>query len=245
MLCATAHPDDESGAFGGALIMAHHQEVQTAVICLTAGDAGSYRAPGQSDEELATARRGEFAAACRLLGVSHAEVLSYPDGALLEQNFQELIAVLVARIRALRPQVVITFGADGGVNLHRDHTIAGLAASAAFHFAGRPGYFPEAGTPYAPQKLYYASTSFIALRDQQQAAAAAPAPYSLTLELGAWTETKLKAFLQHSSQRGVLERVRADFEQHMNTERYLLAAARPHAIHVGEDHTLFQGVVED
>ena len=112
---------------------------------------------GQSDKDLAQERRAEFAAACKVLKVSHPEVLDYPDGGLAQQDFYAMIGVLVGRLRAWRPHVVLTFGADGGVNLHRDHTIIGLAATAAFHWAGRSAYFPGS-QPYAPQKLYYSGT---------------------------------------------------------------------------------------
>src|ERR1700760_565906 len=147
MMCLTAHPDDESGAFGGALLMAHDKGVETTVICLTEGAAGSFRGAATSSEELAQLRRDEFAAAAQLLNLTHAEVLNYPDGKLDQQNFYELTGVLVEKIRRYRPQVVLTFGGDGGVNLHRDHTLISLAATAAFHWAGRAQFFPETGTP--------------------------------------------------------------------------------------------------
>lgn len=238
-MCITAHPDDESGAFGGALLMAHAQGAETAVLCATAGQAGSYRSEGQSDHALAHERRAEFAAACRVLHVTHSEILDYPDGGLAQQDFYAMIGSLVERIRVWRPHVVLTFGGDGGVNLHRDHTIIGLAATAAFHWAGRSAYFPVS-QPYASQKLYYSGTPFVASRNQQEAAVAARVPYSLTLELGEWRSRKLEAFMQHSTQRGVLERARENFEQHLNYERYLLAAARDPS----QDNGLFAGVIE-
>src|SRR6202012_1739470 len=79
MMCLTAHPDDESGAFGGALLMAHDKGIETSVICLTEGAAGSFRGNATSNEELAALRRSEFAAAGKILGIPHAEVLDYPD----------------------------------------------------------------------------------------------------------------------------------------------------------------------
>lgn len=244
MMCLTAHPDDESGAFGGALLMAHDKGVETTVVCLTEGAAGSFRGTATSDEELAQLRRDEFAAAARLLGLTHAEVLDYPDGKLDQQNFYELTRVLVEKIRKYRPQVVLTFGGDGGVNLHRDHTIASLAATAAFHWAGRPRFFPEAGAPYAPQKLYYSSTPWVSVFNSNEGAKAARVPYSLILELGPWKDRKIEAFKQHATQHGVLERVRDFIDKHMNDERYLLVATRtPRPL--TEDQALFANVIED
>ncbi|HTZ89416.1 MAG TPA: PIG-L family deacetylase [Alloacidobacterium sp.] len=244
LMCLTAHPDDESGAFGGALLMAHDKGVETSVICLTEGAAGSFRGNATSDEELAQLRRDEFAAAARLLSLTHAEVLDYPDGKLDQQNFYELTGVLVEKIRKYRPQVVLTFGGDGGVNLHRDHTIASLAATAAFHWAGRAQLFADAGTPHAPQKLYYASTPWVSVYNSNEGADAAVTPYSLILELGKWKQQKIEAFQQHTTQHGVLERVRDFIDKHMNDERYLLAATR-HPRPLAEDEALFAGVIED
>ena len=244
-MCITAHPDDEAGAFGGALLISGASGVLTSVVCVTAGDAGSYRADGQSNAELAVARRAEFSAACAALGVRHAELLDYPDGRLHLEPFQPLVGTLVERIRRERPHVVLTFGGDGGVNLHRDHTTISLAATAAFHWAGRSGFYAEqlAGglTAWAPQKLYYAATQFISTRDQEAAQAGARVPASLKLELGEWKERKVEAFLKHCSQRGVLERVQAEYERALE-EAYLLVAARTP---VYPDDALFAGVIAE
>jgi LmbE family N-acetylglucosaminyl deacetylase len=245
-MCITAHPDDEAGAFGGALLMAKASGVVTSVLCMTAGAAGSYRADGQTDAELAEARRAEFAAACEALGVTHSVILNYPDGGLHLQPFLPMVGDLVAYIRRERPHVVLSFGGDGGVNLHRDHTMISLAATAAFHWAGRSGFYAEQltgkTTPWAPQKLYYTSTPFISTRDPEAAHAGARVPASLSLELGDWKERKMEAFLEHGTQRGVLERVRASFEEKMNEEGYLLVAARTP---VYPDDALFAGVVPE
>jgi LmbE family N-acetylglucosaminyl deacetylase len=244
MMCLTAHPDDESGAFGGALLMAHDRGVETTVICLTEGAAGSFRGNATSNEELAALRRDEFNAAATLLNITHAEVLNYPDGKLDQQNFYELTRVIVEKIRKHRPQVVLTFGGDGGVNLHRDHTIISLVATAAFHWAGRVQLFPEAGTPYAPQKLYYSSTPWVSVFNSNEGADAARVPWSLILELGEWKERKIEAFKMHATQHGVIERIREFIDKYMNDERYLLAACRdPRPL--AEDNALFAGITED
>lgn len=243
-MCLTAHPDDESGAFGGALLMAHDKGVETTVICLTEGAAGSFRGNATSDEELAALRRDEFNAAATLLNITHAEVLNYPDGKLDQQNFYELARVVVEKIRKHRPQVVLTFGGDGGVNLHRDHTIISLVTTAAFHWAGRTQLFPEAGTPYAPQKLYYSSTPWVSVYNSNEGANAAVTPCSVILELGQWKERKIEAFEMHATQHGVLDRVRNFIDKHMDDERYLLAAAR-NMRPLAEDDALFAGITED
>jgi LmbE family N-acetylglucosaminyl deacetylase len=245
LLCITAHPDDESGAFGGALLMAHRDGAETNLLCLTDGQAAHYRGGVQDDAELGQQRRTELAAACKLLGVTLCEVLDYPDGELFRQDFYVLVGDLVARIRRIRPQVAMTFGGDGSVNLHRDHTMVSAAATAAFHWAGRPEFFPEQELePYSPQKLYYTSPPFVTVRGRPELSDSPTVPYSLTLELGEFAKRKMEAFRLHSSQAGVLERVKDIVEPLMGTERYLLAAM-PGRINVKDDAGIFAGVVED
>ena len=82
LLCVTAHPDDEAGAFGGILSRYSDAGVECSVNCLTAGERATNRGAAASDESLKAMRCKEFAAACRHLGVSHCQVLDYPDGAL-------------------------------------------------------------------------------------------------------------------------------------------------------------------
>ena len=147
LMCITAHPDDECGAFGGALLTAHAAGAETTVICLTEGQAASHRGDAASGAELAELRRTEFAAAGEVLGVSRGEVLHFPDGKLYRHDPTELISVLVERIRQWRPHVVITFGGEGGVNLHRDHTVVSIATTVAFHWAGSPLRLSRANRP--------------------------------------------------------------------------------------------------
>ncbi len=244
----TAHPDDESGAFGGALLLAHAAGVETTVVCLTEGQAASNRGGAANGEELAQLRRAEFAAAGKILGVSRGEVLRYPDGKLAQENFSELVAVFVERIRRWRPQVVLAFGSEGGVNLHPDHTVSSLAATAAFHWAGRHGMFPEqlqqGLAPYWPQKLYYSATPFLLGRDEVAKANTCLTPYSLTLELGEYADRKFEAFQQHATQAVLLEKSKAVWQETAGLEHYLLIATRglqrPDA-----DFAMFQSVVED
>jgi LmbE family N-acetylglucosaminyl deacetylase len=245
LLCITAHPDDESGAFGGALLMAHRDGVDTSLLCLTDGQAAHFRGGVEEGSELGRKRRAELAAACEMLGVTRHEVLSYPDGELPRQNFYGMVGDIVARIRAWRPQVMLTFGGDGGVNLHRDHTAASVAATAAFHWSGRAEFFPEQNLAvYAPQKLYYSTTPFVSVRGHPELSGAATVPYSLALELGEFARAKWEAFAKHSSQAGVLDRVKDHIANAFITERYLLAAAKGQ-ISVSKDTGIFDGVVPD
>src|SRR5512147_3158761 len=173
LLCVTAHPDDEAGAFGGTLLLSRERGIETYVICLTPGQAATYRGSTRSEEELAAQRRREFQDSCRILKVTRGEVLDYPDAALDRADFYRVVDDLVFRIRTIRPQVIMTLGPEGAVTAHPDHSMASLFATLAFHWAGRANRYVEqlnnGLTPHRPQKLYY-GTALFTLPDRQPVA---------------------------------------------------------------------------
>jgi LmbE family N-acetylglucosaminyl deacetylase len=246
LLCVTAHPDDESGGFGGALLMAHARGADTTVICLTEGRAASNRGDARTDDELAAARIAELDISCGILGVTRYEVWKYPDGALIQANLFEITTRLVERMRQLRPHIVLTFGGDGGPNLHRDHTVAGFAATAAFHWSGRSNFAQEqlqnGLALWAPQKLYYSTTNFTISKFKEEAAVAPRTPASIKLDLGLLQEVKRQAIEAHDTQ-GVMDRAGKAYEKYGHEEHYLLASARDPE-RFADETDLFAGIEE-
>jgi LmbE family N-acetylglucosaminyl deacetylase len=239
LLCVTAHPDDECFAFGGALALAAERGVETSVICLTDGQAGSYRGSASSPQELGELRRAEFAASCKILGVHHHELLDFQDGQLEFANLSEMAAKLVERIRRIRPHAIITFGGDGGLNTHADHTVASAATTAAFHWAGSPKRYPALGDLYQPQRLYYLTYNFFVDGRPRHI----PAPWTLTLDIRSVFLCKQDAMRAHTSQTPLMERARPIFEQHGQEEHYALAASIvPQPATQSTD--MFEGVTE-
>jgi LmbE family N-acetylglucosaminyl deacetylase len=240
LLCITAHPDDECFAFGGALALSAQRGIETSILCLTAGTAGSYRGAASSAEELGQLRRSEFAASCDILGVHHHEILDYQDGQLEHQTLSTLAADLVQRIRVLRPQVILTFGGDGALNTHADHTVTSSAATAAFHWAGSPKRFPTLGDLYTPQRLYYLTTDFFVEGRLRHI----PAPWTHTLDVSSVLPLRMKAMKAHPTQAPLMERAGPlIFAKHGHTEHYALAAALvPQPATQSTD--LFEGVAE-
>jgi LmbE family N-acetylglucosaminyl deacetylase len=220
LLCVTAHPDDECFAFGGALALAAERGVETSVLCLTDGQAGSYRGTASSNQELGDMRRAEFAASCKILGVQHHELLDYQDAHLEFASLSEVAAKLVQRIRTFRPHVIITFGMDGALNTHADHTVVSAATTAAFHWSGSPKRYPDLGSIHTPQRLFYLTTNFF-LPDRPRPL---PAPWTLTLDIRSVFDRKQDAFRAHTSQAPLMEKTRPLFEEHGQEERYALAA---------------------
>lgn len=201
LLCITAHPDDEAGGFGGTLLRYAEQGVETHVVCLTPGQAATHRGGAKSDEELSAARRLEFQAACKLLKVSHATVLNYPDGKLDRQDFDAVTADLTRRVREIRPHVIMTMGTEGAITAHPDHSMVSIFGTMAYHWAGRTNRFTdqlEKGlTPHRTQKLYYASALFT--MPERQPVSLAPCTTIIDLQ-DHEIEAKIAAFKLHTSQ---------------------------------------------
>ena len=61
----------------------------------------------------------------------------------------------MAGIRRTRPQVIITYNDDQQGYPHPDHLKVHDISGPAFERAGDPAWYPEAGEPWQPLKLYY------------------------------------------------------------------------------------------
>jgi LmbE family N-acetylglucosaminyl deacetylase len=221
LLCVVAHPDDECFAFGGALSLAAEAGVETSVVCLTDGQAATNRGSSSSPAELGAMRRAEFVASCEILGVTHHELLDYQDAQLEFANFSEAAAKLAGRIRRFQPDVVLTFGGDGGMNTHPDHTIVSAFTTAAFHWAGQTKRFPALGPVHTARRLYYVTTNFF-FPDRP---ASVPAPWTVTLDISGVRQRKFDAFRAHTSQLPLMEKFESFFERFGHQEFYSLAAS--------------------
>ncbi len=221
LLCVVAHPDDECFAFGGALALACDQGVQTHVVCMTDGGAASNRGEAASAEHLGKMRRSEFADSCKVLGVRHHEIWDYHDGQLEFADFSRTAGRLVAKIREVKPDVVLTFGSDGAVNTHPDHSMVSAFTSNAFHWAASAKRYPQIGSIHHAKRLFHLSTSaFLEGRP-----APMPAPWTVALDIRTVMERKHEAFRQHTTQAPLLEKTKAFFDKLGPTEHYLLAAS--------------------
>jgi LmbE family N-acetylglucosaminyl deacetylase len=239
MMCVIAHPDDECFAFGGALGLAADRGVETYVVCLTDGRAATYRGVAGSGEELGKIRREEFAASCKVLGVTHHELLDYDDAKLELVDFSKAAGRLVKRIRHFKPDVVVTFGGDGGLNTHNDHMMVSAMTTAAFHWAGRVKRYPEMGPVFQPKRLFYATTNFFI----PERPVPLPVPWTVVLDIRAVHGRKAEACRKHASQGPVMETSRELFEKYGHEEFYtLMAEAGVKAARLSDD--LFEGLNE-
>jgi LmbE family N-acetylglucosaminyl deacetylase len=242
-MCITAHPDDEAGSFGGSLRLYRDRGVETAVVCLTPGQAASHRGGARNDQELAELRRKEFAASCEILEINYGIVLDYPDGLLHRQDLYRIVCELVRQVRRFRPDVILTFGAEGGVTGHTDHSMASIYATLAYHWAGRDNRFPDqlknGFAAHRTEKLYHTTADFT-LPDRQPTALA---PTSTVIEIGKHLETKIAAFKAHASQAPLWPLFESHVRRRGSKEMCHLAASI-HLRPMVQETDLFVGVAE-
>ena len=244
MMVITAHPDDEAGGFGGSLRLYHDRGVETCVVCLTPGQAASNRGGAKSDEELSAMRRNEFAVSCEILKVSRGVVLNYPDGKLYRQDLYHVVCDLTYHVRQFRPQVMLTFGTEGGITGHTDHSMASVFGTLAFQWSGRNNRYPDqlkdGVDPYRPQKLYF-QTAKLVLQDRPPVTSPAP---TTSIHIGDYLQTKIDAFKAHRSQSPLFPRVEENLRRLGPEEWFHLAASTKFEPPVLE-RDLFAGVSAD
>jgi mycothiol conjugate amidase Mca len=172
LMAVHAHPDDEAIGTGGVLARAAAQGIRTVLVTCTGGEVGEI-APetGVSAELLGDVRKRELEEACKILGVTHLELLGYRDSgmagtadndhpnAFARADLHEATAKLVALVRKYRPDVLVTYNENGFYG-HPDHINAHRITVGAYDLAADPDHPSENGDgPWAPTKLYYTAVS--------------------------------------------------------------------------------------
>jgi LmbE family N-acetylglucosaminyl deacetylase len=220
LMCVVAHPDDECFAFGGALALAADRGIETYVICLTDGQAATNRGDAETGESLGTIRRQEFHDSCEVLGVPHHELMDYHDAQLEFADVSVVAGRLVEKMRRYQPDVVITFGGDGGQNTHPDHMMVSIFTTAAFHWAAQPKRYPDAGAPHNAKKLYHLTANF----HLPGRFPAMMIPWTTELDIRSVRERKNEAFRKHVSQAPLMEQTKDVFAKYGAEEFYALVA---------------------
>ncbi len=142
LLAIAAHRDDVELTCAGTLLKASDAGYRTAIVDLTAGEAGT-----RGSAEL---RAAEAARAAELLGVTERWNAGLPDAHL--ENTDAARRLLVEQIRRLAPRVVIL---PYPVGRHPDHRIASELGRDACFLAGLSKY-GAAGPAHRPHKILYA-----------------------------------------------------------------------------------------
>jgi LmbE family N-acetylglucosaminyl deacetylase len=131
-----AHPDDDTfGSAGTVALHADEPGFRFVLVHVTSGEAGQIADPAlATPETLGVVREEEDRRSWVALGrePDRHEWLRYPDHAVADADRGELTARIAAILAEERPDVVVTFGADG-ITGHPDHIRVGEATTEAFH----------------------------------------------------------------------------------------------------------------
>lgn len=157
LLLVFAHPDDESMGMGGTLAKYSAEGVETYLVCASRGEEGWFGPAEQNPGPtvLAQIRTKELENAVNELGMRGLYFLDYRDGEVDQADYKEATGKIVAHIRRIRPQVVVTFPPDGNYG-HPDHIAVGRLTSAGIVCAADSSYLdPGHLTLHRVSKLYY------------------------------------------------------------------------------------------
>jgi len=181
MLSVHAHPDDEASKGAPTFAKYKAQGVRTVLVCCTGGEEGdlqnpALRTPGQPfhglepEQEkalLAELRPGELERSAAIIGFDEVVMLGYRDSGMKDSPanahpecfhmapLDDAVGRLVEVIRRTKPHVVVTYGDDQRGYPHPDHLKVHDISVPAFQRAGDPMWYPEAGEPWQPLKMYY------------------------------------------------------------------------------------------
>jgi N-acetyl-1-D-myo-inositol-2-amino-2-deoxy-alpha-D-glucopyranoside deacetylase len=246
LLLVHAHPDDESIGTGATMAKYAAQGAHVTLVTCTLGELGEIIPPGLAhlaadrDDELGQYRIGELDAACAALGVTDHRFLGGPgrwrDSGMMgtpgnddprcfwRADVDAAAAELAAVIREVRPQVMISYDANGGYG-HPDHIQAHRLTGRAFQLS--------AGTRWPVTKLYAAAGS-------------GSAQVTTDIDGTEYLPAKLAAMRAHATQIIVngqhfvlSDRVRREVTSH---ECYTLLAGGPGGGAQAREHDLFAGI---
>jgi mycothiol S-conjugate amidase len=175
LLTIHAHPDDEASKGAGTVARYHRQGVHTVLVCCTGGEAGDILNPAMDRPDvrsrLQEVRLKELDLAASIIGYDEVVLLGYRDSGMpgtpensdprsfARAPLDEAVGRLVAVIRRVRPQVIVTYPDDQTGYPHPDHLRVHEITLPAFEAAGDPAKYPDAGRPWQPIKLYYTGWS--------------------------------------------------------------------------------------
>jgi N-acetyl-1-D-myo-inositol-2-amino-2-deoxy-alpha-D-glucopyranoside deacetylase len=187
LLLVHAHPDDETIQNGATMAKYVAMGRGVTLVTCTAGELGEILVPelehlaADREDGLGEHRRGELDDAMKELGVTdhrflggfgtyrdsgmqwHADGYAIPaddthENAFWNADLREAADHLVAVIREIRPQVLLTYDQFGNYG-HPDHIQAHRVAMYAAQLAAVPSYRRELGEPWDIAKIYWGAMS--------------------------------------------------------------------------------------
>jgi N-acetyl-1-D-myo-inositol-2-amino-2-deoxy-alpha-D-glucopyranoside deacetylase len=192
LLLVHAHPDDESIGQGATMARYVAEGAGVTLVTCTGGEMGEILVPemehmaADKDDTLADQRKTELTHAMKALGVTdhrylggfkryrdsgmqwHADGHAVPaddvhENAFWNADLTEAATHLVAIIREVRPQVLVTYDEFGGYG-HPDHIQAHRVATYGAALAAVPSYRPDLGEAHDIDKIYWGAMSAAKVR---------------------------------------------------------------------------------
>ena len=231
LMAVHAHPDDEAIQTGGVLAMAARLGVRTVLVTCTNGEMGDSpdglkpEAPGHDAVATSEVRLQELRAAARELSIGHLELLGYRDsgmmgwpqnddpGAFWRARLDQVTARVAGLMEQYRPEVVITYDANGLYG-HPDHIQAHRATFAAADLTGIPQKIYEIALPRSQMK------AFAEMQRQAGAGSAQDDPggdfgtpdelITTTIDVSSAWEAKRAAAFAHASQMANFDFLKVD-----------------------------------
>ncbi len=230
-----AHPDDETIFTGATMARYAAEGGHVTLVTCTAGEEGEILTPdiahlsAEQEDGLGPHRVEELADAMRELGVVDHRYLGGlfryrdsgmqwgPDGHAMPRDatrddtfwradLTDAADTLVAIIREVRPQVLITYDEFGGYG-HPDHIQAHRVATYGAALAGIPSYRHDLGEAWDIPKVYWAAASRRRMvesgmwdEDRLPRFAVDDADLSAVIDGSVWLDQKIAALRAHASQ---------------------------------------------
>src|SRR5215207_7437572 len=176
MLLVHAHPDDESITNGATMAKYAAEGALVTLVTCTLGEEGEVLVPelahlaADREDAIGPVRVKELGTAMEALGVTDHRFLGVPGryrdsgmmglptndrpDAFWQADVDAAAADLVAVIREVRPQVLVTYDEQGGYN-HPDHIQAHRVSMRALNLAADPRFRPHLGEPWLVGKVYW------------------------------------------------------------------------------------------
>ena len=250
LLLVHAHPDDESILTGGVMARAHLDGHRVVLVTATRGEEGGVHDPDEESagERLGAIRTLELQNACEILGVDRQAFLGYRDSGngdgatppdpttFMAAPLDEAADRLAALLRQERPDVVVTYTADG-TYAQPDHVKAHATTVAALDLLADEGWRPRKLYLHAVPSSFVHSTvaaardAGIALPGELAQMEGVPDEQITTaVDVSDVLDLKLAACVAHASQMqpGLpLATIAANlFEAAFGVERFVLARGR-------------------
>jgi LmbE family N-acetylglucosaminyl deacetylase len=242
LLLVFAHPDDETVFAAGVTCQTVAAGGRVGLCTATPGEHGKLGdPPACARGDLGRVRQAELMDACGVLGISTIRVLGYQDRALAVAPADTLRRQLVEVIRAVRPQVVVTFDPNGS-NLHPDHVAISRFTSDAVAAAADARWFPGLGAAHAVSRLAW--TLPVRPWDVLRRTDPALEPGAdFVLDVAAFADRKASALRAHRTQHLSMERIfftKPDVARLLSVEMFRQAFGPPLVARPAAD--LFAGI---